>query len=121
VPEDHVEDLVAERTVLESSGLRIVAEPCDNVCKSKGVRRFYLELVGQGRPGIVRDITKVLAKHHANSDELDARCQEAEMSGETLFMTKAHISLPAKASLVALYGELEDLANEPMVDIKLEE
>jgi len=121
VPGNQMEGLIADLAALESAGIQIVAEPCGSVGKPEGARQFYLELVGQDRPGIVRDITQILAKHHINVDELDTQCQNASMSGEILFIAQAHVSIPAEASVDALRDELEDLANELMVDIKLEE
>jgi len=120
VPENETEGLIADLAALESKGLQIVAEPCGNVTTSEGASAFCLELIGQDRPGIVRNITQILAKHDVNVDELETRCQEASMSGETLFMAKAHVSIPAETSLSTLRKELENLANELMVDIKLE-
>jgi len=121
VPENQIEGLIADLAALESSGLQIVTEPCESIGKPEGAHQFYLELIGQDRPGIVRDITQALAKHHVNVEELSTECQDASMSGETLFVAQAHISIPADASLEALQDELEDLANELMVDIKLME
>ena len=43
------------------------------------------------------------------------------MSGENLFLAHARLLIPADASIEDLQVELEDLANELMVDIKLEE
>jgi glycine cleavage system regulatory protein len=42
------------------------------------------------------------------------------MSGESLFMAHAQVFVPPEASLEALQDELEELANELMVDIELE-
>jgi glycine cleavage system regulatory protein len=42
------------------------------------------------------------------------------MSGESLFLAHARLMIPADASVEDLQHELEDLANELMVDIRLE-
>ena len=42
------------------------------------------------------------------------------MSGETLFLARARLMAPADVSLDEFQQELEDLANELMVDITLE-
>jgi glycine cleavage system regulatory protein len=42
------------------------------------------------------------------------------MSGESLFMAHARIFVPPSANLEVLQAELEELANELMVDIELE-
>ena len=121
VPDDQSEALIADLQALAASGLQIVAERTDVQVRSLGAREFSLELVGQDRPGIVRDITRILARQHINVEELETECQDASMSGENLFIANARILVPAEASLETLQNELEDLANELMVDIKLEE
>ena len=83
------------------------------------MREVTLELVGQDRPGIVHDISEILTRHGVNVQELDTECQSASMSGEMLFLAKARMQIPADTSIERLRRELEDLANELMVDIKL--
>ena len=76
--------------------------------------------MGQDHPGIVHDITRILAGHDVNVLELETHCQSASMSGENLFLAHARLMIPADASLEDLQDELEKLANELMVDIKIE-
>jgi len=120
-PDDQVDDLIADLKSLSLAGLQIVVERTTALPRPEGGREFSLELVGQDRPGIVRDITRILAKHHINVEELDTECQDASMSGESLFIANARLLVPSTTSLNAVQNELEDLANELMVDIKLEE
>ena len=53
-----------------------------------------LEIVGQDRPGIVREISHALASFGINVEELQTECASAAMSGETLFKARARLSLP---------------------------
>jgi glycine cleavage system regulatory protein len=85
------------------------------------MREFTLDLVGQDRPGIVHDISEILARHHVNVQELDTECQSASMSGEMLFLAKARLLVPAQTSIGQLRRDLENLANELMVDITLDD
>lgn len=121
VPDDQADALIADLEALTATGLQIVVERTSAQGRPAGAREFTLELVGQDRPGIVRDITQILARHHINVEELDTECQDASMSGESLFIANARLLVPADASLEAVQNELEDLANELMVDIKLED
>ena len=89
--------------------------------ESPGDTRFVaLELVGQDRPGIVHEITEVLARHAVNVQELETTVQSASMSGESLFLAHAHVKVPPTADMEWLRAELEELANELMVDISLD-
>lgn len=121
VPDDQAQALIADLQALAASGLQIVVERTDSMSRPPGAREFSIELVGQDRPGIVRDITRILSRQHINVEELETECQDASMSGESLFIANARILVPAEASLEKLQDELEDLANELMVDIKLED
>ena len=85
-----------------------------------GAQRFVLDLVGTDRPGIVREITDVLAAHAVNIDTLRTETREAPMSGGRLFEATAVLEVPADADLGALRVAIERLANELMVDITLD-
>ena len=79
-----------------------------------------LSLVGQDRPGIVREISRVLATHGINVEELCTECRRAPNSGQELFQAEAQLRLPAGLSLDALHTALEQVAADMMVDIRLE-
>jgi len=53
--------------------------------------------------------------------ELETTVQSASMSGETLFIAHARILVPEEVPPERLREEMEDLANELMVDIELED
>ena len=120
VPEKQTESFMAALQSLHDEGFQIVAQRSSKSSSVDGTHEFTLDLVGQDRPGIVHDISEILTRHHINVHELDTKCQSASMSGETLFLAKARIGVPANASIDTLRQELEDLANELMVDIKLD-
>ena len=83
-------------------------------------RTMNLSLVGNDRPGIVRDISHVLAGQSVNVEELNTVCSAAPMSGETLFNAKAVVKVPVELDLDELQLELERLADDLIVEIKLE-
>jgi glycine cleavage system regulatory protein len=82
---------------------------------------LHLELVGNDRPGIVRDVARVLAAQQVNIEELETDVVSAPMSGELLFRAKAHLRVPSTLAVDALRRQLESLAGELMVDIDLVE
>ncbi len=120
VPDKQVEAFVEGLAGLESEGMQIIAKHSASIPGSTSEREFRLDLVGQDRPGIVLDITRILAKHQVSVQELETHCQSASMSGENLFLAHACLLIPLETSIEDLQEELEDLANELMVDIKLE-
>ena len=80
-----------------------------------------LELLGQDRPGIVREVSHALASRGVNVEELDTACSSAPMSGETLFRARARLRLPADVPEEELRETLEKLADELMVDVAFDE
>lgn len=79
--------------------------------------RAIVELVGQDRPGIVRDLTTALADIGANIEELATNVESGSFSGETMFRANATISLQSDTGIEALRTALERLGNEMMVDL----
>ena len=80
---------------------------------------IHLELVGNDRPGIVRDITRLLSSQGVNLESLSTEVVPAPMSGELLFQAQALLGVPQSLSLEHLQGHLESLADDLMVELKL--
>lgn len=105
---------------LEVDGLKVVIEKIQQHAEP-GLREFRLEMVGQDRSGIVRDITRLLASYDINLEAWESRVESASMSGEALFIASAVVDVPDTVDLTLLQDDFEELANELMVDIKLSE
>jgi len=121
VPDDRADSFLRVLDTLEAGGMQIVAQASDTPARPEGTREYDVELVGQDHPGIVHEITEVLATHGVNLLELETTVQSASMSGERLFIAHARIAVPKSLPLERLREELEELANELMVDIELED
>jgi len=120
LPGENVEGFFAALKSLDSRGMKVVAQLSDVPPEAGYGQEHSIELVGQDRPGIVHEITGVLADFNVNVQELETTVQSASMSGESLFMAHARIFIPPNTDMEALQEKLEDLANELMVDIELE-
>ena len=102
----------AQRQALEAalgklSGLTIVVHGDEPVPSPAQAVLVALEVVGQDRPGIVRELTRALSAQGINVEELATECVSAPMSGETLFQARAKILLPATVALDKLRQTLE--------------
>jgi glycine cleavage system regulatory protein len=106
---------------LGGRGLKITAEPSSDAGLLATGRALDLELVGLDRPGIVREISQLLASIGANVEELATDRASAPMSGEMLFTAKARVHLPKDGDLGALRAALERLASDLVVEIRLVE
>ncbi len=115
VEEDRAGELSARlRTIAD--GLTVVVEEAGGPPAVEG-RPLRLELVGNDRPGIVRDISRALAAQHINIESLETGVESAPMTGDLLFRASALVRVPPTVTLDALRGELEALADELMVDL----
>jgi glycine cleavage system regulatory protein len=106
---------------LEGQGLKVVAETGARQERPAPQRTMNLELMGQDRPGIVREISQLLAANGVNVEELTTDRKSAPMSGETLFEARAHVHVPASTDLGRLRAALERIASDLMVEVKLED
>ncbi len=121
VPEGSVEPLIRAFGELEQQGLRIVVtRGADRVPAAAG-RRMQLELVGQDRPGIVREISHALASRGVSIEELMTDCVSGSMSGESLVRASARLRVPSQLGTAQLRSALEALANDLMVDLTLDD
>jgi glycine cleavage system regulatory protein len=105
---------------LAAEGLRVVAEP-SAAAAEPAARGVTLELVGTDHPGIVRAVSRTLAAHGVNVEELVTELVDAPMSGEQLFRASARLHLPERTALDTLRTDLERIAGDLMVDIRLDE
>jgi glycine cleavage system regulatory protein len=77
-----------------------------------------VEVVGHDRPGIVRDVTQVLARLGANIEELATSVTSGSFSGEAMFRADLRVSHAPEVTADAIRAALEHLGNELMVDIR---
>jgi len=101
-------------------GIDVLLKPGEEEPKHPDSPELRLELVGNDRPGIVRHVTEAIASHGANLLELKTEYSSAPMSGQEIFKAEARIQLPPESSLTALQSDLETIASDLMVDIRVE-
>jgi len=82
--------------------------------------RAAVEIVGQDRAGILRALSSVFATHGVNVEELTSDRTSVPMGGGTLFQARATVLLPENVTLAALRAELERIAADLMVDVRLD-
>jgi glycine cleavage system regulatory protein len=117
VDDEQVEALAAALAELESTGLKVVIARGKAPAGRADDHLVKLGLVGQDRPGIVRDISRVLADSAVSIEELNTTIVSGAMSGENLFEIDALLRVPRDIPTDKLRSVLESLANELMVDI----
>ena len=80
-------------------------------------RRIKLNLVANDRPGIIRDISRVLSQLQVNVDDLETACKPAPMASGDLFHAKALLHLPESRSIDDLREALEEIADDLIVEL----
>jgi glycine cleavage system regulatory protein len=118
VPPANVAPLQAALGALEAQGLRIVALG-GAAAPAASVQEIDLEIVGQDHPGIVRDLSLVLLRHGVNIEELTTDRSSAPMAGSLLFGARARLRMPTAVDAARLKDDLEKIAHDLMVDLKL--
>ncbi len=77
-----------------------------------------LEVEGQDHPGIVHRVAEAVAAKGINVEELDTELSTAPMTGQKMFRARARLQAPKSISLEDLAGDLEDLADDLMVEVR---
>ena len=78
-----------------------------------------LELVGQDRPGIVREISSKLAALGVSVQDLRTVIESAPLSEERIFRAEAELVPPAQTSFEHIRSALHKLADDIMINIIL--
>jgi glycine cleavage system regulatory protein len=119
-PADRRQALTQALAAMSAQGLSITVLGDDSPTAPPATGLTVIELLGQDRPGIVREIAAALARQHVNVEELTSEVVSAPMSGEPLFKARALLRLPGGADLASLRHELEGIASDLQVDVSLQ-
>lgn len=114
------DELAGSLRKLEEQGLQVSVRRTEEPSATTATMKIRLELTAHDRAGIVRDISAILAERGFNVEELETEVSSAPMSGESMFVARAHATAPAATSLADLRTRLEALGGELMLDIATE-
>ena len=118
LPTGQADLFLAELPALAKQGLHVTAARSDQEVAAD-THSYRLEMIGQDRPGLLHQLTSALARHHISVRELETELQSASMSGEDMFVARANLDVPANSQIQLLRDELEELADDLVVDIDL--
>ncbi len=105
---------------LEVSGLKVVVERSSPV-EAPREHAMDIELLGLDRPGLVHEVSTLLAAHRINVEELATDRSAAAHSGDRMFKARVRVVIPADVDVTAVRHGLERLAGDLLVEIRLAE
>jgi glycine cleavage system regulatory protein len=115
-PSDRADELVALLEIPDTTGLTVqaVREQAEVLPPR---RTLAVEVVGNDRPGIVRELTAAVAAVAGNIEELTTGLESAPMSGHPMFRAHGVVSLPEAVDSAALASAFEALGGDLTVDV----
>lgn len=119
VPGEQQQALRDSLEQLSAKGLKVVVENAA-AAESPPANIYHFSVIGNDRPGIVREIAQAFAGRNINMDELETSYSSAPWSGDPLFEATGSIQVPESVDMEALWDQLDIIADELAVDIRLE-
>ena len=115
---DTVDALIHELQTPGRSGLTITAvrEEEDETIDR---RTLVVDVVGNDRPGIVRELSAAVASAGGNIEELTTGLESAPMSGHPMFRAHGIVSIPENTKTEVLIASIECLGGDLTVDVSL--
>jgi len=120
VPPAQAGALRAALLALSAHNLSVVVAESQGERHLGGVRQQRLTLVGNDRPGIVREVSHALAARRISVREMDTRITSAPMSGDPLFEATATIEVPEALDMDELHAQLNSISDALTIHIDLE-
>ena len=121
VPEANLPGLERALRDLAPAGLSLTIERGADEEPTPSARLITLDILGNERPGIVRDVAQALTALGVNIEEFESRLESAAFTGVEMFRAHARLRAPETLPLEDLRRTLERLAGEIMVDLTLAE
>ena len=113
-----VEALREAVRAVDARGLEVRIAPAVEAPGAAG-EALHFSLVGQDRPGIVRQVTAVLSGLDVNIETFETRISAEAHSGAPLFNMEARLRLPPGLQAAGVQAALEAISAEIMIDISL--
>ena len=114
------EALRAALMALSGPTLSVVVASSQQPLHASGGRELRLSILGNDRPGIVREVAHALAERQINVVEMDTDVRSAPMSGDQMFSATARIAVPHGLDLDELNQQLDAISNALTLDIDLD-
>jgi glycine cleavage system regulatory protein len=112
----HAEQMIADLRTLATEGLTVQAVREESPAQEKRTT-LTVDVIGNDRPGIVRELAAAIANAGGNVEELTTGLESAPMSGHPLFRAHGVISVAEGSDAAQLTAAIESLGGDLSVDI----
>lgn len=113
-PDAAADGLITELQSLESITVQAVREAAPT---PENRRTLSVDVVGNDRPGIVRELAAAIANAGGNVEELTTGLESAPMAGHPLFRARGIVSIPETSDAGLLTTAIENLGGDLSVDV----
>ena len=117
-PADTADALIQQLQTPGSSGLTVLAVR-EDLSEPLARRTLVVDVVGNDRPGIVRELSAAVANAGGNIEELTTGLESAPMGGQAMFRAHGIISIPETAEAAVFAAAIESLGGDLTVDVAL--
>lgn len=119
VSDEQAADLTAALNDFGKNDARIMVEIGDDSLHAESQSGLIVTVNGADHPGIVNEVTDLLARHAINVTEMSSEQEPAAMSGQPVFSAHIEALAPDELDRAALDEAFEALAAQLAVDIEL--
>ena len=123
VPADRADELTSSLRELEGL-LEVSAHPgaeAETVEAAEAQHTLTIDLVGNDHPGIVHDVSAVLARHGLSIETIETATRDAPMAGGRRVEAHVNVGVAPSAQGGQIRTDLEHLATELIVDLDVSE
>lgn len=119
VPESEVDEFSNALLSLNIEGLTINIQAGQTSPADSKPKICKLHILGNDRPGIVREVSRALKQQQINVVEMSSNITSAAMSGDALFEAHVSAEIPLGCDIDELEDSLDTIAEQLSIDIVL--
>jgi len=117
VDENVIPALEKDLRALSDQGMAVTLNESSEATDAVNQQIIGLDLTGQNKPGIMREVSNVFVAQGVSVQSLDTEVVSASMSGGDMFVAGVQLEVSKDFDLESLQHALEDLSDDLMVDL----
>ena len=119
IQQEQADGLQQQLKALSNRGLTVVIEAV-TAADTPVIPSHGFSVVGNDRPGIIKEISQAFAKQGINVVELNSKCSSAPHTGIPLFEAWGKVAIPAGTNIEAFEASLDTLCDQLAIELDFE-